>query len=301
MASGDGIVLFDTGYASEDGTRQLEHALTQIGFGLEDINLLVCTHAHSDHYGLAGPIVDAAGCELWMHPAWEHARRMAEDPDGALHRRVEVARQSGVPKAALERYEEGRKGGPTGIARSVVPDRDLVPGVEVKTDRGTWDVYETPGHAPSHVCLHEPQSGLLISGDHLLGRISLFFDYGHTPDPVGEFLESLDTIDALEHTTLCFAGHGRPFRDIPTKIEGNRSELDEHLGRILSAVSDEPVSAFELLPALMGEGNVNEATAAWGMQMALAYLDHLTIQGELERDDDGDVHRWRSVGSRASG
>ena len=301
LASGDGIVLFDTGYASEDGTKRLEYAMAQIGFRLEDVKLLVCTHAHSDHYGLAGPIVDAAGCELWMHPAWDHARRMTEDPDGALHRRVEVARQSGVPQAALERYEEDRKGSPSGIARAVEPDRDLVAGVEVETDRGVWNVYETPGHAPSHVCLHEPDSGLLISGDHLLGRISLFFDYGHTPDPVGEFVTSLDEVDALEHTTLCLSGHGRPFRDVKAKIQGNRDEVEKHLGRVREAVSGEPISAFELLPTLMGAENVNEATAAWGMQMALGYLGHLTLKGELERADEGDVHRWRRIGVHASG
>ena len=46
-----------------------------------------------------------------MHPAWEHVRAMIDDPDAALDRRIEVARQSGVPAAALERYEESRRGG----------------------------------------------------------------------------------------------------------------------------------------------------------------------------------------------
>ena len=302
LAAGDGIVLFDTGYfAAEDGTKRLEFALAQVGFGLSDISLLVCTHAHSDHYGLAGPIVDAAGCELWMHPAWEHARAMAEDPDRAMERRVEVARQSGVPAAALERYQESRKGQGSGIARAIAPDRDLLSGIEFETDQGTWNVHETPGHAPSHVCLHQPESGLLISGDHLLGRISLFFDYGHTPDPVGEFERGLDEIESLERTTLCLAGHGRPFRDVRAKIAGNRREVGGHLDRVRAAVTDKPMSAFEFLPALLGSGNVSEATAPWAMQMALAYLDHLTLGGELERDDDGDVHRWRSLGTGASG
>ena len=302
LASAGGLVLFDTGYyAAEDGTKRLEFALAQIGFELSDIRLLVCTHAHSDHYGLAGPIVDAAGCELWMHPAWEHVRAMAEDPDGAMKRRIEVARQSGVPAAALARYQESRKGQGSGIARAIPPHRDLVPGVEVETDHGIWNVHETPGHAPSHVCLHQPNSGLLISGDHLLGRISLFFDYGHTPDPVGEFGRGLDEVESLEHTTLCLAGHGRPFRDVKSKIAGNRMELAEHLRRVREALSERPVSAFEILPALVGSENVSETTAPWAMQMALAYLDHLTLQGELERDDDGDAHRWRSIGSRASG
>ena len=121
----------------------------QAGFGLEDIRLLVCTHSHTDHYGLAAPIVEEAGCELWMHPAWEHVRLLADDPAAALEQRLEVARQSGVPVAGLERYRESRKGDDdNGIDAIVEPDRDLLPGVEVETDLGTWQVHETPGHAP---------------------------------------------------------------------------------------------------------------------------------------------------------
>ena len=188
IAAGSGVVLIDTGLAEPGGLGQLERGLALAGLKLEHVRLLVCTHAHSDHYGLAGPIVDAAGCELWMHPAHEHMTSSAEDPDGMLARRLEVARQSGVPVEALKEYEARRKGVPLGIERIVPPDRDLVPGVEVETDLGTFQVYETPGHAPSHVCLHQPDNGLLISGDHLLGRVSLYYDFGYTPDPAGEFL-----------------------------------------------------------------------------------------------------------------
>lgn len=295
VAAGDGIVLFDTGYADEDGTRHLELALAQVGFQLADVRLLVCTHSHSDHYGLAGPIVDAAGCELWMHPAWGHIRSIAEDPEAALERRIEVARQSGVPPAALERYRESRRGSGTGVARLVAPDRELVPGVEVGTDLGPWQVVETPGHAPSHVVLHQPDSRLLISGDHLLGRVSLFFDYGHTPDPVGEFGTSLDRVEGLD-VGLVLAGHGRPFRGLRGKVEANREELAAQLGRMRGALADgEPRTAFETVAELLGPENLNEATAAWGLQLALAYLDHLVLLGEAEEVPGSDPRRWRSL------
>ena len=288
------MVLVDTGYADEDGTRQLSDALAQVGLELADVRLLVCTHAHSDHYGLAGPIIDAAGCELWMHPAWEHVRGVAEDPDSALNRRIEVARQSGVPQAALERYKEARRGQGTGIARTVAPDRDLVPGVEVDTDKGSWQVHETPGHAPSHVVLHQPETGLMLSGDHLLGRVALFFDHGHTPDPVGEFLASLDRVEQLE-TTLCLAGHGRPFRGVRGKVEATRAEVAEQLERVRAAVGGEPRTVFDVVPDLVGRENLNAATAAWGLQMVLAYLDHLTLAGALVEIEDSDPRRWQAA------
>jgi glyoxylase-like metal-dependent hydrolase (beta-lactamase superfamily II) len=298
VAADDGIVLFDTGYAGDDGTRQLEFALAQVGFELADIRLLVCTHSHSDHYGLAGPIVDAAGCELWMHPAWGHIRSIAEDPDVALERRIEVARQSGVPPRALERYRKARRGGGTGVARLIGPDRELVPGVAVRTDLGPWHVYETPGHAPSHVVLHQPDQQLLISGDHLLGRVSLFFDYGHTPDPVAEFAASLNRVEGLD-VGLVLAGHGRPFRGLRGKVRANRAEMEAQLGRMREALAGGvPRTAFETLPDLIGAENVNEATAGWGLQLALAYLDHLVLAGEAEEIDDADPatpRRWRAT------
>jgi len=216
---------------------------------------------------------------------------MADDPDGALDRRIEVARQSGVPAAALELYERSRRGANTGIARTVAPDREIVAGVEVETDLGSWRVYETPGHAPSHVVLHQPESGLLISGDHVLGRVSPFFDYGHTPDPVGEFMRSLDVVERLD-TSLCLAGHGRPFRDVPAKAHANRELIEAHLESARVAFAEGPRTAFQIIGDIVGPEKVTPATAAYGLQMALAYLDHLVAAGELVELAGEDPRRW---------
>jgi len=47
--------------------------------------------------------------------------------------------------------------------------------------------------------------------------VSLYYDYGWTPDPAGEFLHSLDVIEPLD-SKLCLPGHGRPFRDVTEHI-----------------------------------------------------------------------------------
>jgi glyoxylase-like metal-dependent hydrolase (beta-lactamase superfamily II) len=291
LSRGDGVVLFDTGIGGEEGLHQLELALGQAKLKLRDIRLLVCTHSHTDHYGCAGPIVDAAGCELWMHPAWGHVRAMAEDPDQALDRRIEVARHSGVPAAALDRYE-ARRGESPYIDRVVPPDRELVDGVDVATDLGFFRAYETPGHAPSHVVLHEPESGLLISGDHLLGRISVFFDHGHTPDPTGEFIDSLDVVDELD-VRLCLPGHGRTFRDVGAKIAAYRKEVDAQLGRVRDSLEDGEKTPFGIVPDLIGAENMSPPAAAWGLQLSLSYLDHLAVLGEAEPVAGSEPIAWR--------
>ena len=103
--------------------------------------------------------------------------------------------------------------------------------MEVETDLGDWRVYETPGHAPSHVCLHQPEQRLILSGDHVLGRVSLYYDYGYTPDPAGEFLASLDVVDALD-VDLFLAGHGRPRRDFHALVQANRDAVRERVERV---------------------------------------------------------------------
>jgi glyoxylase-like metal-dependent hydrolase (beta-lactamase superfamily II) len=282
LAAGDGVVLVDTGVHEPGSMAHLERALEQAGLRVEHVRLVVCTHAHVDHCGQAPRISERAGCEVWIHPDRGHLAALATDPERALAQRVEVARQSGVPEAPLKRWVEQRRASGTGLAGELVADRDLVPGVTVATDLGRWQVIETPGHAPSHVSLHQPERRLLISGDHLLGRVSLYFDHGYTPDPVGEFLRSLDAVDALD-ARLALAGHGRPFTDVGGHVTANRALVAERLAAVRAALRDGPLTPFELAGRVYGEA-FGEHSANWLLTKTLCWLTHLERTGEARRD-----------------
>jgi glyoxylase-like metal-dependent hydrolase (beta-lactamase superfamily II) len=295
LAAGDGIVLIDTGIHEPGSMDQLVGALDQVNLKLEHIKLLVCTHAHSDHYGQAATIVDATGCELWMHPDYEAMLKHAEDPEGALNRRLEIALQSGVPEAPLQKFMEGRKNDNPGIARVIAPDRPLIPGVEIETDLGVWSVHETPGHAPNHVCLFQPEHRLLISGDHLLGRVSLYFDIGYTPDPAGEFLSSLDVVEGLD-ARLCLAGHGRTFSDLQAHIEANRALMHERLDTALEVVRERgPIAPFDAAPGVYGDA-IRHIPPYWWTSKMIAYLRHLEVTGKVRNvSEPGEPDRFELV------
>ncbi len=293
VAAGDGIVLFDTGMHEPGSMANLERALDMVGLKVDLVRLVVCTHAHSDHYGQAATIMQRAGCELWMHPAHEHMSRAADDPEAALARRLEVARSAGVPEEPLREWTAARRGQAYGVAAIVEPDRELVQGVGVATDLGTWEVVETPGHAPSHVCLWQPERRLLISGDHLLGRVSLYYDYGWTPDPAGEFLTSLDRVEALD-ARLCLAGHGRTFTDVQGHITANRALVAQRLSALEGALrADGPLTAFDAVPRVYGEA-LTAMNAHWWLSETLNYLRHLQVQGRVEGDGES-PERWRAT------
>src|SRR5689334_18453190 len=276
-----------------DSLANLERALEMCGLRLADTSLIVCTHAHSDHCGQAPVIAERAGCEIWMHPSHALLDSMVEDPDAVFARRLEVARQSGVPAEPLQRTAEERRWRETGFAGEIKRARALVTGVTVETDIGEWRAYETPGHSPSHVCLFQPERRLLISGDHLLGRISLYIDYGHSPDPVGEFVSSLDVVERL-HARLCLPGHGRTFTDVRAHIEGNRKLVAERLEAVLRALGTDPRTALEISPEVYDEA-LTGANARWLLIQTLCYLQHLERQGIVAKVGDNGVDRWRAV------
>jgi glyoxylase-like metal-dependent hydrolase (beta-lactamase superfamily II) len=292
IAAGSGVVLVDTGYYEPGSLEQLERAMSQVNLKIEHVRLLAVTHAHSDHWGQAAPIVERAGCELWMHPNHRHATATAGDPAAALARRLEVGRQSGVPARVLERYAERfPRDMPSGIAKVIEPDRPLVDGVEIETDLGVWRTYETPGHAPSHVCLYQPERRLLISGDHVLGRISLFYDYGFSPDPAGEFLSSLDVVDTLD-ARLGLSGHGRPFVDVGGHIAASRELAQGRIDAVRAALAVEPKTALEIAHSVY-EDPLTPQNANWQLTETLSYLTHLERLGQASREPDGDGARWR--------
>jgi glyoxylase-like metal-dependent hydrolase (beta-lactamase superfamily II) len=290
IASGSGIVLVDTGMHEPGSMMHLERALDQAGLRVEHIRLIVCTHAHVDHCGQAPPLAERAGCEIWMHPNIAHA--VARDPEQELDRRIEVARQSGVPEAPLERWIEQRRASGSGQAGTLRVDRELTDGATVSTDLGDWTVVETPGHAPSHICLHQPERRLLISGDHLLGRVSLYFDAGYTPDPVGEFLTSLDKTSKLD-ARLALSGHGRPFTDVPGHITANRELVARRLDATRQALAQGPQTAYEIATRIYGDA-FSEVTATWLLTKTRCWLTHLERLGQATRDGQT-PERWSRV------
>ena len=113
-----------------------------------------------------------------------------------------------------------------------------------------------------------------------------------SPDPVGEFLNSLDVVDALD-ARLVLTGHGRPFTDVHEHIEANRALVRERLDAVRAALADGPSTAYDLLPAVYGE-KLHPETASWWLSEVLCYLTHLETTGAARRID-GEPERWATT------
>jgi glyoxylase-like metal-dependent hydrolase (beta-lactamase superfamily II) len=290
LAAGDGAVVVDTGLSCEGSFEQLTRGLAAAGFALEDVRLVACTHAHADHAGQAAPLAAAAGCELWLHAEHRHGTAPLTDLDAEVARRLAIARRCGLPDDALGAYAAAIRAQDLGIAGVPRPDRVLLDGLQIPADSGRWRVVETPGHAPSHVCLFEPEAGLLLSGDHVLERVSLGFDHGFTPDPVGELLRSLDRVQALG-ARLCLPGHGEPFAAPGAAIDATRTALHERLDLVRAALAAGSSTPVEVAQHAYAEVAGPEA-AGWMFVEALCLAEHLELLGEVAL---AEPLRWRQA------
>ena len=254
---------------------------------------MVCTHAHSDHCGQAATIVERAGCELWMHPNHEHLNAHGRGSRRGVSRGAWRSRaRAACPRSrcAATRPSAAPRG--SGIAGPIEPDRDLLDRRRRSAPTSaSGSSYETPGHAPSHVCLFQPERRLLISGDHLLGRISLYFDYGYSPDPVGEFLSSLDVVERLG-ARLCLAGHGRTFTDVHAHIQRQPRARRRAPGGVCAARSAERrADGVRGRAATSTASSLSQQNAHWLLSKMLCYLTHLEALGEARRIA-GEPERW---------
>ena len=287
LAAGDGVVLVDTGLHASGSSEALAAGLAAAGFAPSDVRLLACTHAHGDHVGQAATVCHAAGCELWLHADHRHGFAPLADIESEIARRLATGRRCGVPEDALAAYAAAIRSQDLGVAAIPRVHRVLCDGVQIEADSGLWQVIETPGHAPSHVCLFEPQAGLLISGDHLMQRPSIAFEHGWTPEPVGDLLRSLDRCERLD-ARLCLPGHGEPFDDVPRCVAATRAAVQQRLDAVREALAEGASTPLEIAehayaPITGADG------AGWMFAETLCLLEHLERRGDARL---GEPLRW---------
>jgi glyoxylase-like metal-dependent hydrolase (beta-lactamase superfamily II) len=277
-----GIVLVDCGGAGHPSAWEaLTRALALAGRTVDDVRELAITHFHSDHMGLAGPLAAASGCAVWGHPAHAHLFDAVDEPEREYARRLAFAREEGVPDewldAAASVGEEVE-----GIEEPVRPERPLAAGAAVESALGAWEVIETPGHAPSHVCLCQRERSLLISGDLVSAVFTTYGDWGYTPDPIGEYRASIEAIGRLD-VALALPGHGRPIADLPPLVQLYGAGMERRLWEVEDAVRRGPTDAWAAAQEVFGAQEA-DASAVWAFYETAGYLRHLERTGRVRRE-----------------
>ncbi len=278
----DGLLLVDCGTAGHPSCRDaLERAIGRTGHRIADVRVLAATHAHSDHIGLAAWVIEESGCRFLMHPAHAHLYDVMRDPRRFEAARAGRARREGAPERLLGAFGDVSEE-TDGVLAPVRPDGSLLEGDALESRIGPWRVLETPGHAPSHVCLQHAESRTLVLGDLVGPVFAPYYDYGYSADPVGEYLSSLERVAALE-VEHALPGHGRRLRDFSTLLEEHRRGVEARLEAVRAAVARGPAPAYEVMVRAEGRP-ASPIAAVWRFVDVYCSLRHLRLAGEVVRE-----------------
>jgi glyoxylase-like metal-dependent hydrolase (beta-lactamase superfamily II) len=269
------------GAGSDHGWTELVGALDAAGAEPEDVTRLVVTHHHADHYGMAARVLQAAGCELWMHARARQDLDVYRHPESRARRLRALLEAHGVgpdESSELAGYEDWR----AYVAAVVDPDVDLHDGQEMAIGTRKWTVLHTPGHARCHVCLWCEDEHLLVSGDHLLPGVTPHIDAGgEAEDPLGDYLSSLERVEDLA-PGLVLPGHGRPFEEGAERARATLRHHERRLGAVLQVIRHEPKSARAVSDEIFG-ASLLDFHRRLALGEALAHLTYLERRGEVER------------------
>jgi glyoxylase-like metal-dependent hydrolase (beta-lactamase superfamily II) len=285
LEDGNGWTIVDTGYATEVTTALWERIFVE-RLGGRPVTRVIVTHHHPDHIGLADWL-----CERWRVPLWTtekewlFARMLTGNSDDAADLRCAFARRAGLDAAASEIFGEHHRGYRRGVPSVPASFRRLADGSVVEIGGRAWRVIVGEGHSPELACLYCSETGVLISGDQVLPKISpnvSVHAYEPDGDPLARFLRSLDKFRAaVPLETLVLPSHNLPFFGLHARIDALAAHHQARCGEVVTACV-RPRNAKELLPVLF-QRPLDRHQTAFALGEALAHLHYLEARGELSR------------------
>lgn len=291
------VTLIDPGPATEAAHDELISGLRNRGLAVRDIDRVLLTHPHMDHFGLAVRIVEESGAATYAH---RDAATILEDPLVHYDREKRVfrpfLRAMGVPEQLTntavtlpEAYVDYQE--------AVAVDHELTDGDVIDLGGPVLTSIHTPGHAPGSVCFVREDADYTFTGDHVLQHISPNPLLTVRPGTANERTRSLPTyLDSLWRirevdTEVGHAGHDGRIPDLDARAQAiidHHHERKEHIAELLDAGG--PASAYDLMKELFPDLPATEVFP--GMSEVIGHLDMLEDESRVVTADDGGVRKY---------
>jgi glyoxylase-like metal-dependent hydrolase (beta-lactamase superfamily II) len=295
-----GVTLIDTGMRMSESFDALRRGFKEFGLALEQIERILVTHAHGDHFGQARRLRELSGAQVYASAGEAERMRTGFSP-AAMRGGVGAywMRRFGMPEEVVEaKAPAGAM--PSDLSEPIDVDGVLGEGDRIDLGEFTLEVIGTPGHCDDHIIFWERDLRAIFSGDHLLTDISPV-PLLNIPAPGGvrrpsliEFMRSLAKAEALA-ADATYPAHGDVIFDHRKLIAGYRLHHERRKLQIARRLGERVMSPFELGAEIFPKHFRDPRQSFLVMSEVVGHLDLLIEDGTCAWENDGVVERVRLV------
>jgi glyoxylase-like metal-dependent hydrolase (beta-lactamase superfamily II) len=290
-----GFLLVDPGWNHPDSWRALTAGLAACEIPLAAVTGVLVTHVHPDHHGQSGVVREHSGAWVGMHPREDAFLELRGDRGMMRDGMQMYLRWCGAPDSHLSELTASRphqgQSAPMIRADRLIEHDELIdaPGLRL---RAVW----TPGHTPGHLCFYDEGRDLLLTGDHILPRITPnVSSYDMSSNPLDDYLASLAKLKGLQPGEVLPA-HEYRFADLDSRLD----DLTEHHQERLTETEDILAAAAGLTAWQVATGvtwsRAWSDLASFQRQAAvgevLSHLRQLQARGLAAESDVDGVGMW---------
>lgn len=288
LRDGDGWTVLDTGLNTEAARAVWQAVFAQLDILPGQIRRVILTHTHPDHFGMAGwfqsltpeevPTVYMSEEEAaWVRHVWQKEGRTGREFDAYL-----VA--CGMPDDMIETV--ARSMDHTSEQTLPHPTRTafLKPGDLITIGERQFEAIHAPGHSDGQLIFYDAADRLLLSGDHVLMKITPNIGLWpeSQPDPLGQYLGSLRSLLLLD-VRLALPGHKTLINDWQGRLGELLAHHDARLEHTLKAI-ETPITVYDASLKVFDSGKFSPHEWRFAMAETLAHLEHLRLAGRAQRE-----------------
>ncbi len=289
LEDGDGWAMVDTGFGNDATiaawTKLFDGPLKGI-----KISKVIVTHAHPDHVGQAGWIVQRFGCPFYMSQV-EYLQGVYHQNRRTEERLVNM-RQFFLRHGMDADITEQLLGRGQDYLKKTVPlpaaYRRLSHGKTITIGTRNFEIITGAGHSPDQVTLYCAADKIYLSADQVLSKISPNVSvWAHEPDEnsLGAYLTSLNAIAAeLPEDVLVLPGHGVPFYGLQIRIKQLTDHHEERCGMIADACRTEAKTSAQLVPVVFHKHKLDAHQTGFAAGELIAHVNYMLAEGRLSQE-----------------
>jgi glyoxylase-like metal-dependent hydrolase (beta-lactamase superfamily II) len=279
-----GWTVVDTGIHWPAGEETWRYAFAKLDFTPQQIEKIVLTHVHPDHFGMAGWLQSMAG-DIPIYTS-EREDKQAEYVwrNNAMMDFGAWLRLNGMPQEISKQVDSSMGDTYKMTLPHPAPLQHINAGEMIKMGERDFRIIHAPGHSDGQLLFYDGADKLILSGDHVLLTITPNIGLWEQtdPNPLGNFMASLRELHKLD-IRLALPGHRRLIEDWRGRIEELLEHHEHRLAQALEAVQKGGRTPYDVTLKIFDTERFTAHEWRFAIAESLAHLDKLQHEGQIRK------------------